>query len=585
MRTSDLRELARSYGVQLSYEDAGGKRREPSRDALEAVLRKRLPEGLSLDEALERKRRGVAEEPPVLVAWDGKFDRGPEEVVLEEGAPWNGRGRLPLGYHHRGDTLIISAPRRAHELPRKTWGAFLPLYAAHTSARPEGDLGVLERYLQWIQSAGGGLVATLPLLAQFDDEPSPYSPVSRLFWNERYLDVEKLPEYRGERGPKAEILAACAERFQPDDGFASHAKEAGDYARFRGDERYHLYVQYRMKQQMQAMSDAARRAGPGLYLDFPLGVNGGGYDVQRYRESFAGGVSVGAPPDLFFTKGQNWGFPPFHPDGLRERRYDYFIAAVRNHAAHAGILRLDHVMGLHRLYWIPEGAEAKDGVYVRYPEEELYAILTLESRRNGCALVGEDLGTVPEYVPRMMEKHGLRRMYVVQYEIKPQQPPLAEPPRQSVASVNTHDMPTFAGFWREQDVDDRVEQELLDEDGANEERETRAKMRAALSRYVRAREEDEPHVLEGVLGALARSDAEVVLVNLEDLWGETRPQNVPGVPERSWRQKFRLSLEEAQRDARVQRVLAAVNEGRGGARASRNREAEHEQRRDDEARQ
>jgi 4-alpha-glucanotransferase len=176
-------------------------------------------------------------------------------------------------------------------------------------------------------------------------------------------------------------------------------------------------------------------------------------------------------------------------------------------------------------------------------------------------------------------------MYVVQYEIKPQQPPLAEPPRQSVASVNTHDMPTFAGFWREQDVDDRVEQELLDEDGANEERETRAKMRAALSRYVRAREEDEPHVLEGVLGALARSDAEVVLVNLEDLWGETRPQNVPGVPERSWRQKFRLSLEEAQRDARVQRVLAAVNEGRGGARAPRNREAEHEQRRDDEARQ
>ena len=146
----------------------------------------------------------------------------------------------------------------------------------------------------------------------------------------------------------------------------------------------------------------------GLYLDYPLGVNPNGYDAQKYSHVFAKGVSVGSPPDLFFTKGQNWGFAPFDPDAIREHHHDYFRAAISMHASHASVLRIDHVMGLHRLFWIPEGAEPKDGVYVRYPENELYAILCIESNRHRCAVVGEDLGTVPHYVPAMMKKHGLR---------------------------------------------------------------------------------------------------------------------------------------------------------------------------------
>src|SRR5688500_9559420 len=309
--------------------------------------------------------------------------------------------------------------------------------------------------MNWVRELGGKVVATLPLLAGFDAEPSPYSPVSRLFWNERYLDVEALPEYRGKRD-----LRECAERFVPDEGFEEFAVHAREYAEFRAavssraetrdlgrpgrtliappgppgsstdarDDRWmgdfdsardeaavrlHLYVQYRMAQQMERLS------AQGLYLDFPLGVNSGGYDVRKYGHIFAEGASVGAPPDSFFTKGQNWGFPPFHPDALRADRYRYFRAAIANHAKHASILRLDHVMGLHRLYWIPDGMDAKDGVYVRYHDEELYAIVVLESVRNRCAIVGEDLGTVPDYVPKAMRRHGLRRMYVVQYEARP----------------------------------------------------------------------------------------------------------------------------------------------------------------------
>ena len=511
--------------IQLSYEDATGKRVKASRRSIAAVQK-------ILDEHQPQKS------DPVRVVWQGA--RIPDgDIELEDGGAWNRNDKLPFGYHTlNGQTLLIHAPRKAYAPGGKTWGLFLPLYSIPPRG---GDLGDLAKYIDWVRELGGNVVATLPLLAAFDDEPSPYSPVSRLFWNEQYLDVERLPEYRGDRD-----LHAMAARFVPDAGFAKFAEKARDYARFRGDEPYHLYVQYRMAQQMEQL------AGRGLYLDFPLGVNAGGYDVHAFGGIFAKGVSVGAPPDSFFTKGQNWGFPPFHPDAIRDEQYRYFREAIAHHAKHAAILRLDHVMGLHRLFWIPDGMDAKDGVFVRYDDEELYAILCVESNRHQCMLVGEDLGTVPEYVPVALQRHGVRSMYVVQYEAKPEDPPLRTPPAQSVASVNTHDMPPFAAFWRGKDIDDRVEQDLLDEEGAKKERETREKMRQAIVKQV-----GDGDVLRNILEFLRRSAAEVVLINLEDLWGETKPQNVPGFPEKSWKQIFKLSLDEAKKDDRVMSVLGA----------------------------
>jgi 4-alpha-glucanotransferase len=226
-------------------------------------------------------------------------------------------------------------------------------------------------------------------------------------------------------------------------------------------------------------------------------------------------------------------------------------------------------MSLHRLFWIPSEGEAKDGVYVHYPSDELYAILTLESQRNRCVLIGEDLGTVPPDVPAKMKRHGIRSKYVVQYEIKPDgEEPAGRPPAESIASINTHDMPTFAGFWRGDDIGDRVEQQLLDEKGAAEERRTRQRMRDALCRYLAARglldsgNDDPIAVLEAVLRFLGSSDAEIVLVNLEDLWLEPEPQNVPGMAERSWRRRMRLGLEAARHDATVRRLLESVNQTR-----------------------
>ena len=640
-----LRELARLYSIQLTYDDSEGKKRDASKESLLAALRVRIPEGVALGEALEARKRAfwLRVVDPVTVVWGRRpialdvrlpralaDSRSTWQVELEDGAIREGtvdlsamkltasegefavrsvaiHERLPEGYHRlsltagnvTGETFVIASGVKAPD-PKRSWGAFLPLYAARSGDNwGAGDLSDMRGFREWITSLGGGVVATLPLLASFEEEPSPYSPVSRLFWNEMYLDLQRLPEWtddlrnaavmaqlqRTERvdyekviAAKRRVLERMAARFRRDDDFFQFASRgAFGYAHFRAakEEResadYHLYVQYRMAQQMREIADGARQGGVGLYLDFPLGVNPNGFDAWKYGRLFAKGATVGAPPDSFFTKGQNWGFPPFDPDAIRADRYDYFRACIRHHVSHAGILRLDHVMGLHRLFWIPEGGEAKDGVYVRYNEDELYAVVVLEARRHGCALVGEDLGTVPQYVPRMMKRHGLRRMYVVQYEMRPDgEEPAGSPPEESVAGVNTHDMPTFAGFWSGADIDDRVDQDLLGSKEAVAEREKRQQMRQALVRYLKAQgllseeTEDAKAVLEAILRFLSSSPTEITLVNIEDLWLETQPQNVPGVPERSWRQKFRRTLEEMKNDREIVRMLEAVHRERHG---------------------
>lgn len=608
MKLAHLQELARLYDIQLTYEDASGKRRTASRDALTNVLRARIGDRDFRDALRERKAEAEARVvEPVNVIWGGerpqvavRRDHGRTvewHLELESGESRSGKVELapavtlgdplPFGYHVLtiGDceTFLICAPEKAHAPQSNAWGILAPLHSIRTKRSwGAGDLGDLRAYREWLNELGGDVVATLPLLAiDADGDPSPYSPLSRLFWNEMYLEIERVPEYdardcdaeriaalqksdgvdySGVMREKKRVLQKMMTRFKPDHDYETFAAKALHYAKFRGNAGYHLYVQYRMAQQMREARD--------LYLDFPLGVNPAGYDATHYASSFAKGVSAGAPPDLFFTKGQNWGFPPLEPDAIREQRYDYFRECIRHHMTHARVLRIDHVMGLHRLFWIAGGLEAKDGVYVRYRDEELYAILVLESVRNRCSLVGEDLGTVPQYVPAMMKKHGLRRMYVVQYEAKPEDPPFAIPAAESVASINTHDMPTFAGFWSGRDIDMRVEMSLLSDGDARKEREKRERMRASIRSFLTARgllqdgQDDPKAVLAALLRFLAASDAEIVLVNLEDLWLETNPQNVPGLPERSWRQKFMLTLEEMQGDRDVIAPLRSISRQR-----------------------
>lgn len=549
-------------------------------------------------------------------------------LILPEG--------LPLGYHRlfievKGNpckTLIISAPQKTYSPSgsgeRRLWGAFLPLYALRSkNSWGAGDYPTLGSLMEWVAKAGGNIIATLPLLPVFLDkpfEPSPYAPVSRLLWNEFYVDITKVPDFKTCQPAQAlmrsapfqeairelrqndmvdyrtlmslkrqvmEELCRClliskSARMEEFKRFIQTHPVIEDYAAFRavmerqrapwhawpqrlrdgklreGDYEgavrdYHMYAQWLAHQQVQELAERSRRKGMMMYFDLPLGVHADGYDVWRYRDIFAAGATAGAPADAVFTNGQDWGFPPPHPEKIRERGYSYIIEYLRHHLGYADMLRLDHVMGLHRLFWIPHGFDSSQGVYVHYRADELYAILAVESHRHQSIIVGEDLGIVPAYVRRTMAKHGLHRMYVLYYELadKASETP-GHIPHHAVVSLNTHDMAPFASFWQGMDIAERIELGLADEKGARKERKYRQSVKTALMTFLRNKgflggiDSGTRAVLKACLAYLSASRARVVLVNLEDLWLETRSQNVPGIGDKfpSWRRKARYGLEE-----------------------------------------
>jgi 4-alpha-glucanotransferase len=574
--------------------------------------------------ALSDKRAALARPnaEPVIVAWDGRLQpqdaRLPENskttLILEDGsaAAWPPRAPLPHGYHQlrvrsKGsstETLLISAPKRAHfPFTGKTWGVFAPVYALHSRRTfGAGDLSDLESLIDWTAERGGGVVSTLPLLASFLEEPfepSPYSPISRLFWNEFYIDLAKVPEisscpearrllealppartrlvdYRKTMQEKRRILESMARTFfesgigERRTDFAlylANNPEAREYARFRsrtdrerrgwhawqnnvssGDaagEQYHLYVQWLIQNQLRDLALRTRSAGCLLYLDLPLGLHAESFDTWRYPNLFVKGMSGGAPPDPVFTTGQNWAFQPFHPQAMRQDGYRYAIAYIRNHLRYANLLRIDHVMGLHRLYWIPEGLTGDRGLYVRYPAAEMYAILSLESHRANAGIVGENLGVVPSEVNESMAKHNVKHLYVAQYEtaVDSGKRALRNPPAGSVASLNTHDMFPFRAFIDGKDIDARLKLGFLTAREARIERKDRRRVRKA---FEKAFGKD---IFQGCVRFLEESRAGIVLHNLEDFWSETRPQNIPSTTTEhaNWRRRMRYSMERLHR--------------------------------------
>lgn len=686
-----LRQLALQCGIQLSFVDMGGRRHEASLDALRALI---PLWGYSVENAREcrqalrdlQERHAWQAVEPVIVAWDGRpctvefrlprsLENAPVfgKIHLENGASKNLECRfsrldvkreirfggerfttralelppLPMGYHqlelevrhrlHRA--LIISAPMASYAPENlRGWGAFCPLYALSSgNSWGAGNFSDWAGFRRHMSKLGGMAVSCPPLLAAGYTppikDPSPYSPLSRLFWNEFYLDLTAVPEmgecreakeyvaspafqkqleklrsaplidYEAGMRLRWKVLGLLAESFfeKPStrrDLFESYSKNhprLQDYAQFRavmdrserpwqewesrlfngrieaGDYREsvfqtHAYAQWLAADQVCA---ATARTQPGLaqvYLDLPVGVHSSGYDVWRERDSFAFPMSVGAPPDAFFTKGQNWGFAPLHPQRVRENGYSYVREFLGFQMKHAGMLRIDHVMGLHRLYWIAPGIGPQGGVYVKYAAEEWHAIVNLESHRHKTLIVGEDLGTVPPEVTEAMARHQLRRMFVVQFE---QQPDTREavlpPPRQSVASINTHDMPTFAAHWTGADLKDRASLGLLRPERLREAGKARAALNEHLAKFLRAEgwlkeEVSVESVYQACVRWLCASPAEVVLVALEDLWGELEPQNTPGTgPERpNWRRRLKRSLEEIESDPKMVEFLGGL---------------------------
>jgi 4-alpha-glucanotransferase len=318
-----------------------------------------------------------------------------------------------------------------------------------------------------------------------------------------------------------------------------------------------------------------------LYEDLALGASPGGFDTWAHQELFARGPAIGAPPDAFNPQGQNWGLPPLIPERLRAAGYQFFIDTLRANLPPGGMLRLDHVMGLFRLLWIPHGVEAARGAYVTYPARELLAILALESVRRRVLIIGEDLGTVPPRIRRDLGKSGVLSYRVFYFERDAHRhflPPEEYPPR-AMATVTTHDLPTLTGFWQGHDLDLKrrlnlyPEARLAEVDAADREQDRRflwedLQHRGLLPEgAVYEPEANASCPLElraAVLDYMAQSKAALMEVRLEEVFGVAEQQNLPGTQTEhpNWRVKFPLTLDQMEQAPALARLAARLNKAR-----------------------
>ena len=350
------------------------------------------------------------------------------------------------------------------------------------------------------------------------------------------------------------------------------------------------YFQYLQWQADRQLALAGRRSyelglGVGIYQDLAVSVDRGGADAWAWNSLYASDVSIGAPPDDFSLFGQDWGLPPLAPERLRAIAYAPFIALLRENMRHAGALRIDHALGLRRLFWIPLGKTAQSGAYVRYPLDDLLGVLALESQRNRCLVVGEDLGTVPpELTAALASVDALsnRVLYFERAAGGELSPPEAYPAN-ALAVVSTHDLPTLAGYWKGQDLAERERLKLFPNDEMREKQvlaraQDRARMLMALSRAQLLPEgltvdpascpEMTPALARALHVYLARSPAKIVTFQLEDVIGEIQQANLPGTTDQypNWRRKIALDVERLLKDPRARALFSALRDTRGSGR-------------------
>jgi 4-alpha-glucanotransferase len=352
----------------------------------------------------------------------------------------------------------------------------------------------------------------------------------------------------------------------PDDYRHPAHPAAAAFARRHPEETaFHCYVQWLAAGQREEVWAEAARAGLPftLYQDLALGAAAGGFETWAYPELFSQGAAMGAPPDAFNPKGQNWGLPPLIPDRLTASGYRLFIDTLRANLPPGGMVRLDHVMALFRLFWIPPGLGPDQGAYVRYPAGDLLAVLALESHRRRTLIIGEDLGTVAPRVRRELSRARVLSYRVFYFERQGDRsftPPEAYPPL-ALAAVTTHDLPTLAGYWQGEDLQLKKEHNLFPNPeaaaaaAASREADRQALVQALglehlLPRsFLPSRRRCPPALRRAVLSFLARSRAALLEVRLEDLTGETRQQNLPGTTweHPNWRLKLPVTLEDLAR--------------------------------------
>jgi 4-alpha-glucanotransferase len=699
--SSALRALADRVGIIEEYVDQTGKERRATSDRTRRALLTAMGFDVSndrtaagaLDMLRERERRRLL--PPVRVTtntaasialtlprpwtshveWEVELENEQGETRRAVGRVTNAvRGRLEitledpleLGYYTldaivrangqtaRGKQRLIIVPDKCASPERllggkRVVGLTANLYTLRSARNwGVGDTADLRRLVEWAGEIGAAFVGVNPLhtLRNRGHDVSPYGPVSRLFGNVLYLDLDAIPEmaesaeartltaqarsriedlrrssrvdYAGVMAVKRPVLEALYRSFvehratnrQRGRAFARYIESQGepleDFATWcaideqlngqpwqkwpveiRGPRgpgiaairethperiEFHQWMQFELDRQLGETQARAREMSLpiGLYQDLAIGAAADGSDTWMYRGLFLDDVAIGAPPDPYAPAGQNWGLPAMDPHRLAEDGYSYWIRLVRGALRHAGALRIDHVLGLFRQFWIPRGMKGSDGAYIRFPGDDLLGIAALESVRANALIVGEDLGTVPREVPPALERWGVLSSKVMYFETEPKRgrfkPPRAYPAL-ALTTANTHDMPSIAAFWRERDIEVRAEVGAIPTSRAvRAARVERADVRESLATTLAeeglwpATEEPTTDVAlrEAVHSFLRRTPSWLVGLSLDDLTGEVEPVNLPGVsPDKwpSWTRRMTMSMEEMTASLDVRRAL------------------------------
>jgi 4-alpha-glucanotransferase len=501
----------------------------------------------------------------------------------------------------------------------RIWGWAIQLYAARSRRSwGIGDLADLRRLGAWAGGAGAGIALINPLAAPsplIPQQPSPYFPSSRRFRSPLYLRVEEvegastlrdlpaiarraralnaepridrdevfrlksgalegiwgsvsrreLPELdafiaeQGEGLVEFATFCALAERHQSGwHGWPSELRHPSSPAVRAAARtpviadriRYHQWLQLQIDRQLARAS----RAVP-VMQDLPIGFDADGADAWAFQDVLAEGISVGAPPDEFNTKGQNWGLPPFVPAKLRDAGYQPFIDTIRGCVRHSGGLRIDHVMGLFRLFWIPNGMEPKEGAYVRSNARDLLAIVALESQRARAVIVGEDLGTVEEDTRAELTRRKVLSYRLLWFEKGSPK----KYPEQALAAVTTHDLPTIAGLWTGSDVAAQKELGMAPNEKG---------MREILSRVKRLAKVHArtplTRAIASIYEALASAPSRIITATLEDAIAVEERPNMPATTDEwpNWSIALPLPLESFEKSATAARLARILAKGR-----------------------
>jgi 4-alpha-glucanotransferase len=501
---------------------------------------------------------------------------------------------LPPALHALGWSLQLYALRS-----RRSWGL--------------GDLADLRAFGRWAARKQGcdfclinPLGATIPILPQ---QTSPYFPSSRSFLNPLYLCIEEVPGAEGLGAPleklaqagralnarrlidrdavfrlKMQALAGIWKRARPDADFERYCVAEGSTlvkfavycalaqkfgcgwrewpAEFRAPDSpavrdyahehaeavgFHQWVQWLLHRQMKSAT-----AEIAVIQDLPIGVDPNGADAWIWQGLLAQGAQVGAPPDAYNAQGQNWGMQPFRPEGLRNSFFEPFRFTIRAALRYGGGLRIDHVMGLFRLFWIPAGKSGQDGAYVQYPVEELLAILAIESHRAKAVVIGEDLGTVEPSMRTLLRQRNVLSYRLLWFESRP----VRKFPRKALAAISTHDLFTLAGLWRGADF---AEQGQL---GMHPKLEDQRKLVRTLCRRLRiGPETDLRDVILKTHELMSRCPSMLLALSLDDVLEVAERPNMPGTVNRAnWCFGLPQTLEEISASAWVEKVCGRVRE-------------------------